>query len=175
MKSKYRLIFNICSILFLSSLVIFYGYRLIHFYILEHKTYTDEAVPFYEKLIDSKGIEGTNNGLQTTNEGYYYASLSEDNYVYYLGKVWRIISIDKNNNIKMITEDNQTILNWDQSVNFDNSNINKWLNKSDDEHSGIFEKSLKSVTVMKQNGKIADLLTKEEYEKLGDKNYLDNG
>ncbi len=175
MKSKYHTIFNICSIIFLSSLVIFYGYRLIHFYILEHKTYTNEIVPFYEKLIDSKGIEGTNNGLQTANEGYYYASLSEDNYVYYLGKVWRIISIDKNNNIKMITEDNQTILNWDQSVNFDNSNINKWLNKSDDEYSGVFEKSLKSVTVMKQNGKISDLLTKEEYEKLGDKNYLDNG
>ncbi len=175
MKRNYRLIFNAFSIIFLSTLVIFYGYRLIHFYILEHKTYEDKIIPFYEKLIDSKGIDGTNNGLQTDGDGYYFASLSEDNYVYYLGKTWRIISIDKNKNIKMITEDNQTNLSWNSDSDFDNSTINKWLNKTDDEHSGIFEKSLKNEKIIKQNSKISDLLSKSEYEKLGEKNYLDNG
>lgn len=172
MKKCYRVLFNFFSVLFLLTLVIFYGYRLIHFYMLEHKSYENKVVPFYEKLIDTKAIDGTNKGLQTKDDGYMYASLSDDNYVYYLGKMWRIISIDKNNNIKLITDEGQTILNWNQKDNFDISNINEWLNKTDAAYSGVFEKSLKNEEVMKQDGKVATLLSKNEYELLDEKNYL---
>lgn len=174
MKKGYRILFNFFSILFLSSLVIFYGYRLGYYYILEHQDYENKQVHFYEKLINSKGIEGTDKGLQKSDDGYVFVSKSSDNYVYYVGRLWRIISIDKNNNIKMITDEPQTLLNWNNTVNFTDSNINKWLNKNDSDFSGVFELSLKdeSNNIIKQNSLVASLLTKNEYEAIGENNYL---
>ena len=174
MKRKTRLIFNTASIIFLLTLIILYGYRLVHYYMLEHKTYENKTTYLYEKLIDSKGIEGTDKGLLTKDNYYIYASKSDDNYVYYLGKLWRIISIDKNNNIKMITDDIQTLLTWENDKNFVDSNINNWLNKTENDNSGIFESSLKNETskLMKQDNLYSGLLTKEEYELLNKNNYL---
>lgn len=174
MKKSCRILFNFFSILFLLSLVIFYGYRLFYYYILEHQDYENKPVHLYEKLINSKGIEGTDKGLQKSGDGYAFVSKSSDNYVYYVGRLWRIISIDKNNNIKMITDEPQTLLNWDNAVTFADSNINKWLNENDSDFSGVFELSLKdeSKNIIKQNSLVASLLTKEEYDAIGENNYL---
>lgn len=174
MKKKSRLIFNAISIIFLLTLVVFYGYRLIHYYTLEHKTYENKEVHLYEKLIDSKGIEGTDKGLLTKDNGYIYASKSDDNYLYYVGRLWRIISIDDKNNIKLITDDIQTLLTYENDTEFSNSNINTWLNKTETDNSGIFESSLKEETtkLMKQNNLISTLLTQDEYELLNKNNYL---
>lgn len=171
---KKRIIFNIFSIIFLSTLVIFYGYRLFYYYMIEHKTYENKIVPLYEKLIDNKGIIGTDKGLIAKDNDYIFTSNSDDNYVYFAGRIWRIISIDENNNIKMITEDPQTLLTWAKDTEFSNSDINMWLNKNDEENTGIFEVSLKELVnrLMKQNSLTASLLTKEEYELLNKNNYL---
>lgn len=173
---KKRIIFNIFSIIFLLTLVIFYGYRLFYYYMLEHKTYENKTVYLYEKLIDNKGIVGTDKGLIAKDNTYIYTSKSDDNYLYYAGRMWRIISIDEHNDIKLITEQPQTLLTWNSDVAFNESDINKWLNKSDIEYSGIFEDSLKDVasTLMKQNNLSVSLLTKEEYSLLEQNNYLVN-
>ena len=160
-----RIIFNILSILFICSLIGIYSYRLIHFYKLEHMVYENSESKLYEVLINNKGIEGTDEGLQTSDDGYIYGSKSENNYAYYAGRMWRIISIDKENRIKMITDEAQTLLAWDKEE-FEASDINKWLNKNEnDANSGIFEKSLKTDTK-------ASLLSISEYKRLKENNYL---
>lgn len=160
-----RIIFNILSILFICSLIGIYSYRLIHFYKLEHMVYENSESKLYEVLINNKGIEGTDEGLQTSDDGYIYGSKSENNYAYYAGRMWRIISIDKENRVKMITDEAQTLLAWDKEE-FEASDINKWLNKNeDDANSGIFEKSLKTDTK-------ASLLSISEYKRLKENNYL---
>ena len=173
---KKRIIFNIFSIIFLLTLVIFYGYRLFYYYMLEHKTYENKTVYLYEKLIDNKGIIGTDKGLIAKDNTYIYTSKSDDNYLYFAGRMWRIISIDQNNNIKMITEEPQTLLTWNNDISFNDSDINIWLNKNDNENSGIFELSLKEniQRLMRQNNLVATLLTKEEYSLLNQNNYLVN-
>lgn len=161
---KGRLIFNILSILFILSMFIIYGYRLVHFYKIEHMVYENSESKLYEVLINNKGIDGTDEGLQKKDNGYIYGSKSDNNYVYYAGRMWRIISIDENNNIKMITDEVQTILGWDKGE-FEDSDIYKWLNKGEDEHSGIFEKSLKQEYDV-------SLLNISEYKELKENNYL---
>ncbi len=173
MKKNYRIIFNISSVLFLSFLVMFYGYRLFYYYCLEHKNYENSTINLYQKLIDNKGIDGTNEGLQTYDAGYIYGAKSNDNYLSYAGRLWRIISIDKNNNIKLITDEVQTLLNWNEADVFNDSNVNTWLNSSDVEFSGIFEKSLKNdERIVLQNNNRASLLTTKELELIGDNSFL---
>ena len=117
-----------------------------------------------------------NYGLQKAGDEYYYAAGSNDNYLYYLGRMWRIVGIDKDGNIKLITDEVQTILPYNINDKFDESDINTWLNINDNEYSGMFEKSLKgTVNIIKQNDNISSLLTKKEYERLGKNSFaIDN-
>ena len=168
---KGRIIFNTLSIIFISSLFIIYGYRLIHFYKLEHKVYEASEAKLVDVLMDNKGIDGADEGLQKSDSGYIYGSKSKNNYLYYVGRLWRIVSIDEENNIKLITDDMQTILGVNDS-NYDESDIINWLSVTDVEHSGVFEKSLKD-EASKLVGKIS-LLDAKEYNLLDEHNYLVN-
>lgn len=168
MDKKFRSIFNIASIAFLTILVLFYGYRLFYFYKIENVSSSNKQIKFYERLIHNKGIEGMNYGLQKDSDNYYFEAKSNDNYLYYLGRMWRIIGIDKDNNIKAITDEMQTILTWEEKAKFNDSNINTWLNTSDMYHSGIFKTSLKNNDIIIN----ISLLTKKEYDKLDKINYL---
>lgn len=168
MCKKRRILFNLFSFIFLSILVIFYGYRLFYFYKLEHVTNTGGPVKFSELLINNAGIEGMNYGLQKTDNGYYFETKSVDNYLSFLGRTWRIIGVDSENNVKAITDEVQTLLSWKMGASFEESDIYTWLKKSDVEHSGVFEDSLKQNTYIKE----ISLLTKEEYERLKENNFL---
>ena len=138
MKSK---IFNIFSIIFLSILIILYSIRFIYYYKIEHKVYNETT-----KLVD---VIKENVNVHENSGTYLYDSVSTNNYLYYLGRIWRIISID--NSINIITEDIETLINYDD--------IDNW-NK-------IFKASLK-------NDYNVRLLTKDEYNKLDEYNYLNN-
>ena len=164
---KGRIIFNTLSIIFISSLFIIYGYRLIHYYRLEHKVYDTSETKIIDVLLNNKGIEGTDDGLQKSESGYIYGSKSKNNYFYYLGRMWRIVSIDENNNIKLITDEIQTMLGVNDS-NYEKSDVSNWLNVTDVANSGIFVKSLKD--------KVSNvaLLDKKDYELLDEHNYLAN-
>ena len=76
----------------------------------------------------------------STNEYYFYGKVS-NNYVYYSGRYFRILGIDKDKNIKLITEDVQTSLSYGDEYNFSDSLINKWLNLGG-KNEGIFYYSL---------------------------------
>ena len=166
MSKTFRILFNSLSIVFLSILVVFYGYRLFYYYRIEHPKNGNIEIKLYEKLTSKQGIEGMNYGLQKDGDGYFYAAGSNDNYLYYLGRMWRIVNIDKDGNIKLITDEVQTILSYDNSKTFDESDINMWLNINDNDYSGVFEKSLKDTSnIIKQNENTVSLLTKSEYEK----------
>lgn len=166
---KGRIIFNVLSIIFILSLFIIYGYRLVHFYRLEHRVYEANEAILIDVLMDSKGIDGADEGLQKSESGYIYGSKSKNNYLYYAGRLWRIVSIDENNNIKLITDDMQTILGVNDN-NYDGSNIYNWLNVTDEANSGVFEKSLKGVTLTDK----VSLLDMKEYSLLTENNYLSN-
>ena len=87
--------------------------------------------------------------------------------------MWRIVGSDIDGNIKLITDEVQTILPYNINDKFDESDINTWLNINDNEYSGIFEKSLKgTVNIVKQNDNVSSLLTKKEYERLGKNSFV---
>lgn len=167
--TKTSLLFNIFSFLFLGFLTLFYSYRLMHYYILEHKNYQPENTKLTEVLINNKGIAGTDDGLQSKDNYYYYGSKSTNNYLYFAGRLWRIISIDSDGNIKIITDEIQTILKSD--TNYQDSDIYNFLNKTDTPNTGTFELSLKD-----QIEKVASisLLTLDDYNRLAQTNYLVN-
>ncbi len=62
-----------------------------------------------------------------TDESNYYKGQVEDNYVQFSGMLWRIINVDENGNVKLISEDVVSNLRYD-STGYKDSNVEAWLN-----------------------------------------------
>ena len=78
-------------------------------------------------------------GIGTTEDNETYYLNDENNYVKYSNLLWRIVNYNvTNRTIKLVTNDNITILNYDNtSSTFPGSNVDIWLNN-------VFLKNLRS-------------------------------
>ena len=119
---KIFIITNIAIILIIISI---YAYRTVRYY--KKLNYVESNPNLLEKITSNITYKG--DGLYKKDDNnFYYSGKEVNNYLYYSGRLWRIIGINKTG-IKLITEDNQTLLVWGNNTNFENSIINNWLNK----------------------------------------------
>lgn len=123
-KLKKANIFIFFNIVFILGCCIFYGYRLVYYYKLEHPK-TVEHKTFAEILTANVAYDG--DGLYKNEDEYLYRGIEVNNYVYYSGRLWRIVKINSNNSIKLITADNETVLVWGLDNEYNNSYVKKWL------------------------------------------------
>lgn len=74
----------------------------------------------YKKVIDDNTVVETGNGLYLQNENYVFRGENIKNYVKLSDKIWRIVSIDPEGNIKLILNDslNESVA-WDDRYNGD--------------------------------------------------------
>lgn len=175
----------------LLGIIGFYGYRLIHFYKIENPK-VDETFNLVQTITLEKNITTIDEGLYETDEGFVFKGTNVNNYLEYSGYLFRIVSIDKNNNIKLITEESLTNLAWGIENNYDKSYIKSWLN-GENNNEGIFYKSLNNLYLTDTNFCIekvneeskecteiitdkVGLLSLEEYNNAGGtKSYLNTG
>lgn len=182
------------NIVWILSLICYYSYRLVYYYKLEHKQTADTNY-LVDTLILEKNLVTKDSGLYKEDDGYRYKGNATNNYLYYSGLLWRIIDIDKNHNIKIVTEENMTTLSYG-GTDFMTSDVYKWLNYSDKANTGIFYQNLNDIEniITKTNlcydvvetltevkckdkkGVSVGLLTLHDYEESKGKNgYLNNG
>lgn len=130
MKNKKYLIFIILSILFLGFMISFYGYRLVHYYLIENPSGSklNENTSLVDEIINKNKIVNEGNGLYFDDNNYIFKGQVNNNYVYYSGLLWRIVKINKDGSIKLISEEVLTSLYWDNTDNFEDSTLNNWLN-----------------------------------------------
>ncbi len=78
-----------------------------------------------EKINDSNSI--------TDTDGTIYLSGSNEtinfNYIWYSGKLWRIVAINPDETIKIITQDLMGSLHWNETSTYEGSWIYQWLNE----------------------------------------------
>src|SRR5574344_2706545 len=84
--------------------------------------------PYLE--LGSNGCKTNTSGTNYTYMGgCYLAGKRTDNYVWYSGFVWRIMGINSDNSVRMITEENETAIPYDNDSSlFKGSNAEDWLN-----------------------------------------------
>ena len=139
MKLSFRKIFCFISFLFILSCCIFYGTRFIKLY-LENREKLSIEKNSLVKVIRENNID--NDKYREINGINYFINDSNNNYLMYSNILWRIIKVNKDNSIMVISDSSLTSLAYGESVNFTESYINKWLNQNDNEYSGILEKNL---------------------------------
>lgn len=133
MKKKsvyFQKLFCFASFVFLATCCFWYGGRLVYFYLDSEKIQEEVNNNLAYKVIND-------NELNDTNNSYYFYGNDVDNYLMYSNILWRIIKVDNDNSLYLISDNIVTYLN-----NGDSNYINMWLNKSDTLHSGILENNL---------------------------------
>ena len=121
--TKKEKVFLLCNILVILGIIGVYAYRTVHYYKLSHNVVTD--VTLKEKLTTLDKLSFQNDGLYEEDKTFYFKGSDVNNYVYYSGRMFRIIDI--NNGIRMIEDETGTNLVWNVDGNFNDSLINNWL------------------------------------------------
>ena len=86
----------------------------------------DTIISTVDNLLDSS-TDGTYNYM----DGTYLKGSQDFNYVWFDGFMWRIMGKNADGSIRMITEENLTVIPWGASntaQDYDNSYVNDWLN-----------------------------------------------
>ena len=121
---KWEKIFIAVNIIFILGCFCFYGYRAIHYYKLNLPNKSENKLVDY--ILDNDSLVYKNDGLyQASTDNYYYKGTKVKNYVYYSGRIWRIVSIG--DTIKLIADENQTSLVWGLNNNYNESLIKNYL------------------------------------------------
>ena len=188
-KHPFSNLFIIFSIVFLSFLFVFYSSRLIKFYKQEHPNLTEENRTLSEVLKQEITTEG--DGLYYQNKEHIFKGYPKNNYIIYSGYLFRIVKINEDGSIKLITEN--PINNLKLSGNYKTSDIRKFLNDDGLELTGIFYDNLlqpelylkssffclqnsidESNCIEQINDKVGLLSYKEYLDALGNNSYLNN-
>jgi len=138
-KIDFQKIFCFISFLFILSCCIFYGTRFLKLYLEEKKIENIEKNTLVKVIRNNSHNQ---NYFKTINNIEYFTGNTDKNYVEYSNLLWRIIKINKDNSITMISDSSLTSLAYGEYLDYQNSYVNKWLNISDKEYSGILEKHL---------------------------------
>lgn len=123
-------IFNTLSIIFLLSVGTYFISRALYYSNTDKKTSSDYL---NDKLISSIDKYSVKNSLNKINDEYIYIGNTQNNYLKYQGYLWRIIKINNDNTITIVTEDTITSLTPNKIIS--------WLNE-ENEYVGTFNKSL---------------------------------
>lgn len=131
------------NILVLFGIAGFYTYRLVKYYKLQNGN-KDEVALLADTIIKKRSFLDETTGLVLNEEDntYRYKGEVKDNYIYYSGMYYRILGIDKDGNVRAISEENVTLMYPGFDNGYKDSYINKWLNSSETKNSGIFESAL---------------------------------
>lgn len=139
-KVDYQKLFNTISIGFICACILFYGARFTSLYIKNKKVEVENVNTLY------KVIFNTNYGKENFVDiggNHYFKNEVDNNYVTYSNILWRIIRINADNSVTLISENPLVSLAYKEEVNFEESYLNKWLNiTEEEENTGILEYNL---------------------------------
>lgn len=136
------------NVLVLLLIVAFYGTRMIKYYLKENGKSNDKdnTVLLVDTVLKKQSYVDLTKGLIFDEEKNEYRYLGEvdDNYLEYSGILYRIIGIDKDKNIKVISDKSVTMMYSGLEKGYDKSYVNKWLNYDKDvPGSGVYENNIK--------------------------------
>lgn len=143
----------VINILWIVVLAFYYMFRFVYYYQMEHRT-TAKTNLLADTITLDKNVVAEGSGLYHENGAYVYKGNVTNNYVYYSGLRWRILEVDENDNIRMVTDEAMTTLYYGMA-GYDHSYVRNWLIPVKElTHTGIFLHNLSDTS---------KLLTKTSY------------
>lgn len=175
---RWEKIYIICNIVVIIFIISIYAYRAVYYYKKMNVVVKDSSLV---DILENKVVY-SGDGLYKEGDNYYFKGKNVDNYVYYYGNLYRIVSVT-NDGIKLISNDSVTTMVYGVNKVFSTSNIYKYLNDTFSKTiEGVKNTSWCNMNVNIDNYKcdeyidgLIGLITTEEYLLSGGVNsYLNN-
>lgn len=140
-KINYEKLFNFGSFIFILICVLWYGGRFIYFYLDSKKEVKSEVTTLSMAL---KSNPNNKESIKNINDNFYFYEETNNNYISYSNILWRVVKINKNNTITLVTDNNiATLAYGDVENDYNESNLINWLNTNKEKtNSGILENVL---------------------------------
>ena len=137
--SKGEFAFNFLSLVAIIGVGIYFGYRSLYYYSKQNMKIKEEAQTLNGLIIqNNKVVQKDEVGLHQDTDGYYFKGNAESNYVMFFNKLYRVIRINDDNSVRMISENIEGSFMWGEDSHYKSSNVHTFLNKTKTEHSGIY-------------------------------------
>ena len=127
----FQLIFILLSVFFIGGCMIFYGTRLIKYYkIYNPKNEKGETVQLFgNSVVSANSLATEGKGLYRIGGAYVFKGDVENNYVKFNGLLWRILKVNSDNSVDLISEEPINELKWNKEyTSYDKSDIKDYLN-----------------------------------------------
>ena len=148
-------LFNFISLVFVLAVALYYGGRSLYYYSKQNVKIKEEAMTVNGLVVQGNSIaKDSADGLHQDSDGYYFKGKVENNYVMFENRLFRIVRVNNDNTVKMVSEGFAAAFMWGENYNYKDSNVQNWLNKTEKEHSGVYYDTI---------GDIKDKLKKTEY------------
>ncbi|MCI8778128.1 MAG: hypothetical protein HFI86_06315 [Bacilli bacterium] len=137
-------LFIFISIIFISFCILFYGFRFIYYYRkFNKKADNGQVIQLLSTTVRSNNEPvTTGDGLYSVGSEFIFKGASVNNYVMYSGLLWRIVKINNDGSINLVTDKNMNEFMWGTTgANYNSSEVRKWLNENGD-NTGIFYQNL---------------------------------
>ncbi len=154
-------LFWLISSIFLLGSCLFYGGRFIKLYRENEKKYGNKNT---NNLLITK-INDNNkksDNYKVVNGEHYFVNNSNNNYLQYSNILFRIIKINENGEIVIISNNSLTSLAYGKDKTITESYIYNWLNDTEEEYTGILEKELND----KEKYLIKSMTCEDKYDSL---------
>lgn len=165
-----QFIFCLISLLFALGVGLYYGGRSFYYYSLQNAKKIETANTLNGLVLGSNYVQQEGDGLHQNTDGYYFKGKVENNYVRFANRLFRIISINNDESVKLVSNDLVASFFWGKETDYNKSNLRLWLT---DDVNGIYNATIPNIEhfLVKTNFTI-DKLTESNVEK-GDEVYSD--
>lgn len=143
--NKKEFLFNVFSLIIIIVIGIYFGARSFYYYGKQNAKLEKETSTLALEVFKNNKVTKEDIGLHQDENGYYFKGKVTNNYVKFANRYFRIIRINNDNTIKVISEDPAASFPWGDTSSYKDSNLNLWLNKTDNELSGIYYDTIPSI------------------------------
>ena len=137
--TTFEFIFCLLSILFALGVGLYYGGRSFYYYSLQNAKKVATANTLNGLVLGSNYVEQEGDGLHQNTDGYYFKGKIENNYVRFANRLFRIISINNDESVKLVSNDLVASFFWGKEADYNKSNLKTWL--TDDTH-GVYNATI---------------------------------
>ena len=142
---NWEMFFCVGSLLLMVVAGVYYGYRSLFYYSKQNYRLSAEAATLKSRVTNDNSLVKDGDGLHQDTDGYYFKGNSVNNYIKYSNRLFRIIRINNNDTIKVISDDIGTSFMWGVDSKYDNSNVNHWLDNTNNKNSGVYYNTLAGI------------------------------
>ena len=137
--TKFEFIFCLLSLLFALGVGLYYGGRSFYYYSLQNAKKVATANTLNGLVLGSNYVQQEGDGLHQNTDGYYFKGKIENNYVKFANRIFRIISVNNDDSVKLVSNDLVASFLWGKETDYNKSNLKTWLT---DETYGIYNATI---------------------------------